>query len=62
MATGAGAFRLVEGAPLPGNVFDNNTSGGPLIRHPNGTDANNAFHDRRFTVTFTPGAGNVQTP
>ncbi|HVM17194.1 MAG TPA: lamin tail domain-containing protein [Gaiellaceae bacterium] len=55
-------FDLVEGTPLAATVADSNTVDGSLIRHPDGTDTDDAAADWRFTTTVTRGAANVLTP
>ena len=56
---GLWAYDLVEGTALPADVADSNTVGGSLARIPNGSDADDAAADWRFTTTVTPGAPNA---
>lgn len=63
VAAGIGGFAapvsLVEGTPLNATVADSNTTSGSLIRHPNGSDTDDADSDWAFTATPTPGAANT---
>ena len=46
---------------LDAEIADSNTVAGSLIRHPDGSDTNDAATDWRFTTTVTKGAANVAT-
>ena len=54
-------YSLVEGTALATDVADSNTVAGSLIRHPDGSDSNDAATDWAFTTTVTKGAANIAT-
>ena len=54
-------YSLVEGTALAADVADSNTVAGSLIRHPDGSDSNDAATDWAFTTTVTKGAANIAT-